>query len=87
MRNFTHYVVANHANTHLNYVAPFSGNRDLQPYPQRMVQWGCAGPCLVAWGRNIVPRSPLPDELFLRLATPASASRPIGQWFKKRREI
>jgi hypothetical protein len=78
MRNFTHYVVSNHANTHLNYIAPFSGNRDLQPYPQRMVQWGCAGPCLIAWGRNI-------DELFLRSATPANAGRPIGQWFKKRR--
>jgi hypothetical protein len=34
-----------------------------------------------------VPRSPLPDELFLRPPSPANAGRPIGQWFKKRREI
>lgn len=85
MRNFTLFVVTNPANSHLNYVAPFSGNRDLQPYPQRMVQWGCAGPCLIAWGRNIVPRSPLSDDLFLRPPSLAFTDRPIGKWFKKRR--
>ena len=85
MRNFTHFVVTNPANSRLNYVAPFFGNRDLQPYPQRMVQWGCAGPCLIAWGRNIVPRSPLSDDLFLRPPSLAFTDRPIGKWFKKRR--
>ena len=86
MRNFTtHYVVTNHANAGLNYVQPFSGNRDLQPYPQRIIQWGCAGPCLIAWGRNITPHKPLPDELFLPPTRTAMAGSPIGQWFKKRR--
>lgn len=85
MRDFTHYVVTNHANTGLNYVLPFYGNRDLQPGPQRIVQWGCAGPCLIAWGRKIVPHKPLPDELFLPPERTANGNSPIGQWFKRRR--
>ena len=84
MRNPTHYVATHYADAGLNYVMPFSGNRDLQPYPQRIVQWGCAGPCLIAWGRNVVPHKPLPDELFLSPAK-TNSQKPFGRWFKKRR--
>jgi hypothetical protein len=85
MRNFNHFVATNHATTGLNYVMPFMGNRDLQANPQRMVQWGCAGPCLIAWGRSIVPQKALPDELFSPLRPIAKLDRPIGHWFKQRR--
>jgi hypothetical protein len=85
MRDFTHYVITDHAHAGFNQVAPFSGNRDLQPYPQRMVQWSCAGPCLIAWGRNVVPQKPLPDELFLPVEPATASNHPIGRWFKARR--
>jgi len=85
MRNFTHYIVTNYADTGLDYVLPFSGNRDLQPRLQRMVQWGCAGPCLIAWGRNIVPHAPLADDMFLPPEQMRNGHSPIGKWFKKRR--
>ncbi len=86
MRNFTHYIVTNHADIGLNYVLPFSSNRDLQRRPQRMVKWGCVGPCLIAWGRNNnVPHAPLADDLFLPPEQMRNAHNSIGQWFKKRR--
>lgn len=86
MRDFTHYVVAANSNAGLGYISPLTGTRDLPPFPQRMVRWGCAGPCLIAWGHTVVTHKPLPDEFFLGAPAATTLRNPIGNWFRKRRD-
>ena len=85
MKTFNHFVVMSHGNAGLNYVLPWSGGGDRELPPQRMVQWNCAGPCLIGWGRNIVPHKALPDDVFAASGVAPSAG-PLGRWFRKRRE-
>jgi hypothetical protein len=86
MRDFTHYVVTSNSTAGLGYISPLNGTRDLPPFPQRMVRWGCAGPCLIAWGHTVVTHKPLPDELFIGNQTATKLRNPIGNWFRKRRD-
>ncbi len=85
MRDFTHYVVAN-STAGLNYLSPLASARDLPPFPQRIVRWGCNGPYLIAWGHTVVTHKPLPDELFTITKADAKIFKSIGNWFRKRRE-
>ena len=85
MRDFTHYVVTSNSSAGLSYIAPLNGTRDLPAFPQRMVRWGCAGTCLIAWGHTIVTHKPLADELFIGANSAAHSRNPIGNWFRQRR--
>ena len=85
MRDFTHFVVAN-SNAGLSYLSPLTSARDLPPFPQRIVRWGCSGPYLIAWGHTIVTHKPLPDDAFLAQSAQSHHGNPIGNWIRKRRQ-
>ena len=87
MKKFNHFVVTGHGNRGLNYFMPWSNHDEREFPPQRMVQWNCAGPCVIGWSRNIVPRRALADDLFTQTKPALSDHGPLGNWFRKRRTV
>lgn len=84
MRNTSHFVVSTDLNAALTLATPRPHLAYQTPLPNTVVQWGCAGPWVLAWGNVAAPRRALPDDAFAS-APQGEFAQATGSWFKRRR--
>ena len=86
MKNITHFVVTTNTDATLSFATQSSQVANQSPLPRRVLQWGSAGPWVLAWGTAVAPRDPVVrEEPFLKLGKAVKHTKPIGSWFKRRR--
>ncbi len=83
MRNPSHYVVTTDREAAVSLTGVRAYVAGETPLPSTVVQWGCAGPWVLAWGNVAATRRALPPSLFA--ADPEGLGAPRGSWFKRRR--
>jgi hypothetical protein len=84
MRNISHFVVMTNTDASLALAHPSPRVADPAPPPSSVMQWGCAGPWVLAWGRPLSPRRDGFDEL--PLAMTALSHSPMKSLLRRLRE-
>lgn len=83
MKSAMHYVVTTNPEGALNLAGPLAHYEST--LPKKVVQWGCSGPWVIAWVRNVAPpHERLGDTLFAATIQPLPRERRTLRWLRNK---